>query len=224
MVLRGVVDGAIVFVCAGLRRALWVSCPLGTGSASSMVWGVFSVFFFVLIEQSTRFVVAVSGHEGTTGRQASSIQTSEPSDSLDSSLNVSLQLWVNSVHVRLDSNLQLSDGSQQPNACTAGKTISLTRQHTYISSSDSRNIQATTVAHASSYNNCHGRRTQAVFVDELGADPSCLSNATPKDDFGGGHADPNLTYAKDLVKAMGLTSKGAKDPEMEGKKVCSCLW
>lgn len=61
---------------------------------------------------------------------------------------------------------------------------------------------------------------QAVFVDELGADPSCLSNATPKDDFGGGHADPNLTYAKDLVKAMGLTSKGAKDPEMEGKKVC----
>lgn len=67
---------------------------------------------------------------------------------------------------------------------------------------------------------------QAVFVDELGADPSCLSNATPKDDFGGGHADPNLTYAKDLVKAMGLTNKGAKDPESEGKKVrpvwCCC--
>ena len=55
-------------------------------------------------------------------------------------------------------------------------------------------------------------------MDELGADPSCLANATPKDDFGGGHADPNLTYAKDLVKAMGLTSKGAKDPEMEGKQ------
>lgn len=60
---------------------------------------------------------------------------------------------------------------------------------------------------------------QAVFVDELGADSSCLSNATPKDDFGGGHADPNLTYAKDLVKAMGLTSKGAPLAEAEGKKV-----
>lgn len=57
-------------------------------------------------------------------------------------------------------------------------------------------------------------------MDELGADPACLSNDTPKDDFGGGHADPNLTYAKDLVKALGLTSKGAKNPEMEGKKVC----
>lgn len=60
---------------------------------------------------------------------------------------------------------------------------------------------------------------QAIFVDELGADASCLSNATPKDDFGGGHADPNLTYAKDLVKAMGLTSKGTKNPEMESEKV-----
>lgn len=25
-----------------------------------------------------------------------------------------------------------------------------------------------------------------------------------QDDFGGGHPDPNLTYAKELVKAMGL--------------------
>lgn len=56
-------------------------------------------------------------------------------------------------------------------------------------------------------------------MDELGADSSCLSNATPKDDFGGGHADPNLTYAKDLVKALGLTSKGTKNPEMESEKV-----
>ncbi|CBN79734.1 conserved unknown protein [Ectocarpus siliculosus] len=74
------------------------------------------------------------------------------------------------------------------------------------------------------YDSMHGVQgpyAKAVFVDELGADPSCLSNATPKDDFGGGHADPNLTYAKDLVKAMGLTNKGAKDPESEGKKVPS---
>lgn len=63
------------------------------------------------------------------------------------------------------------------------------------------------------------KSSQAVFVDELGADPSCLANATPKDDFGGGHADPNLTYAKDLVKAMGLTNKGLPLAEMDGKKV-----
>ena len=30
------------------------------------------------------------------------------------------------------------------------------------------------------------------------------SNSEPKEDFGGGHPDPNLTYAHDLVKAMGL--------------------
>lgn len=58
-------------------------------------------------------------------------------------------------------------------------------------------------------------------MDELGADPSCLANAVPKDDFGGGHADPNLTYAKDLVKTMGLTAKGMAHPEVEGKKVPS---
>lgn len=27
-------------------------------------------------------------------------------------------------------------------------------------------------------------------------------NAVPKEDFGGGHPDPNLTYAKDLVNLM----------------------
>ncbi|CAM9253118.1 unnamed protein product [Choristocarpus tenellus] len=62
------------------------------------------------------------------------------------------------------------------------------------------------------YDSMHGVQgpyAKAVFVDGLGADPSCLTNATPKDDFGGGHADPNLTYAKELVAMMGLDSKGA---------------
>lgn len=27
-------------------------------------------------------------------------------------------------------------------------------------------------------------------------------NAIPKEDFGGGHPDPNLTYAEELVKIM----------------------
>jgi len=35
-------------------------------------------------------------------------------------------------------------------------------------------------------------------------------NATPKDDFNGGHADPNLTYAKQLVEVMGLDREGNK--------------
>ena len=56
-------------------------------------------------------------------------------------------------------------------------------------------------------------------MDELGADPSCLTNAIPKDDFGGGHADPNLTYAKDLVRKMGLTNEGLALKEAEEEKV-----
>ena len=35
-------------------------------------------------------------------------------------------------------------------------------------------------------------------------------NCVPKDDFNGGHADPNLTYAKELVALMGLDRKGMK--------------
>jgi len=46
--------------------------------------------------------------------------------------------------------------------------------------------------------------SRAVRTQELGADPSSLLNCDPKEDFGGGHPDPNLTYAKDLVAACGL--------------------
>mmetsp|Transcript_33182 Transcript_33182/g.105778 ORF Transcript_33182/g.105778 Transcript_33182/m.105778 type:complete len:581 (+) Transcript_33182:116-1858(+) len=49
-----------------------------------------------------------------------------------------------------------------------------------------------------------GPYAQRVFVDMLGAPPSSLLNCVPKDDFGGGHPDPNLTYAKELVDVMGL--------------------
>lgn len=41
-----------------------------------------------------------------------------------------------------------------------------------------------------------------LFCDLLGAPPSCLRNATPLEDFGGGHPDPNLTYAEELVTSM----------------------
>jgi len=63
------------------------------------------------------------------------------------------------------------------------------------------------------YDSMHGVNgpfAKAVFVDELDQPESCLSNHIPKDDFNGGHADPNLTYAKELVAAMGLDRTGAK--------------
>mmetsp|Transcript_16909 Transcript_16909/g.25380 ORF Transcript_16909/g.25380 Transcript_16909/m.25380 type:complete len:1059 (+) Transcript_16909:81-3257(+) len=63
------------------------------------------------------------------------------------------------------------------------------------------------------YDSMHGVNgpyAKAVFVDELGQDESCNMNAVPKDDFNGGHADPNLTYAKELVAKMGLNKSGDK--------------
>ena len=56
----------------------------------------------------------------------------------------------------------------------------------------------------------NGPYAKAVFVDELGQPESTCMNAIPKDDFNGGHADPNLTYAKELVATMGLDKKGNK--------------
>lgn len=49
-----------------------------------------------------------------------------------------------------------------------------------------------------------GAYAKRIFVEELGAQESSLLNCTPKEDFGGGHPDPNLTYAKELVARMGL--------------------
>lgn len=53
-----------------------------------------------------------------------------------------------------------------------------------------------------------GPYAHKVFCDELGAPASSLINAVPKDDFDGHHADPNLTYAKDLCKALGVDKEG----------------
>jgi len=55
-----------------------------------------------------------------------------------------------------------------------------------------------------------------ILEEVLGGKPGSCINATPRPDFGGpesawhGHADPNLTYAVELVKAMGLNAKGEK--------------
>ncbi|CAN1138260.1 Phosphoglucomutase, cytoplasmic [Linum perenne] len=57
-----------------------------------------------------------------------------------------------------------------------------------------------------------GAYAKRIFVEELGAQESSLLNCVPKEDFGGGHPDPNLTYAKELVDRMGL---GKSDSNVE---------
>ena len=47
-----------------------------------------------------------------------------------------------------------------------------------------------------------GPYAQEIFVKRLGAPATSLMNAVPLPDFGGGHPDPNPTYAEDLVKVM----------------------
>jgi phosphoglucomutase len=44
-----------------------------------------------------------------------------------------------------------------------------------------------------------GPYAKAILEGELGAGAGCVMNGTPLEDFGGGHPDPNLTYAKELV-------------------------
>ena len=56
----------------------------------------------------------------------------------------------------------------------------------------------------------NGPYAKSIFIDELGQPESTCMNAVPKDDFNGGHADPNLTYAKELVALLGLDKKGNK--------------
>ncbi|KAI3910363.1 hypothetical protein MKX01_034757 [Papaver californicum] len=60
-----------------------------------------------------------------------------------------------------------------------------------------------------------GAYANRIFVQELGARESFLINCIPKEDFGGGHPDPNLTYAKELVAHMGLSKANpeANPPE-----------
>merc|ERR1719282_2273801 len=61
-----------------------------------------------------------------------------------------------------------------------------------------------------------GPYARRIIEQELGAAPGPATNADPREDFGGkdspwhGHADPNLTYAVELVKTMGLDKGGNK--------------
>ncbi len=47
-----------------------------------------------------------------------------------------------------------------------------------------------------------GPYAQVLFEGKLGAPAGTVVNGTPLEDFGGGHPDPNLVYAHDLVDLM----------------------
>ncbi len=59
------------------------------------------------------------------------------------------------------------------------------------------------------------------ILQELGLATSCAMNNIPLEDFGGGHPDPNLTYAHELVEEvekrqidLGAASDGDGDRNM----------
>ena len=47
-----------------------------------------------------------------------------------------------------------------------------------------------------------GPYAKALFEKHLGAPEGTVQNGTPLEDFGGGHPDPNLVYAHDLVDIL----------------------
>jgi phosphoglucomutase len=66
-----------------------------------------------------------------------------------------------------------------------------------------------------------GPYARAIFVDKLGLPESSIQNCVALPDFGGGHPDPNLTYAHTLVEAVeknnvqfGAASDGDGDRNM----------
>jgi len=72
------------------------------------------------------------------------------------------------------------------------------------------------------YDGMHGVAgpfARKVLVQELGLPEASLLNCTPLPDFGGGHPDPNLTYAHELVQKMGLTREGTVREDMKAAAV-----
>jgi phosphoglucomutase len=47
-----------------------------------------------------------------------------------------------------------------------------------------------------------GPYAREILVNRLGAPEDCLMNTVVREDFGGGHPDPNLTYAHELVEVL----------------------
>jgi phosphoglucomutase len=51
----------------------------------------------------------------------------------------------------------------------------------------------------------NGPYARKLLVEQLGAPEASVMNGTPLPDFGGGHPDPNPTYATELIAAMSAT-------------------
>jgi phosphoglucomutase len=58
-----------------------------------------------------------------------------------------------------------------------------------------------------------GPYAQEVLVRRLGASPESVINGVPLPDFGGGHPDPNPTYAKELMATMFVDDSTANAPD-----------
>ncbi|VAW88150.1 Phosphoglucomutase [hydrothermal vent metagenome] len=56
-----------------------------------------------------------------------------------------------------------------------------------------------------------GPYASEIFQQRLGAANDSIINATPLEDFGGGHPDPNLIYAKELVERL---YQGEQSPDL----------
>jgi len=55
-----------------------------------------------------------------------------------------------------------------------------------------------------------GPYAHEIFVKRLGAPAASVINGVPLPDFGGGHPDPNPTYAEELVKTMFAEGSGSE--------------
>jgi len=67
------------------------------------------------------------------------------------------------------------------------------------------------------YDSMHGVAgpfAKAIFINEFGLSDDSCANSDPQVDFGGGHPDPNLKYAHDLVDAMGLGDDPPEDSKI----------
>ena len=58
-----------------------------------------------------------------------------------------------------------------------------------------------------------GPYANRIFVEMLGGKPDCVMRGEPLEDFGGGHPDPNLTYAAELVAKCDPTQNSSA-PDM----------
>lgn len=59
-----------------------------------------------------------------------------------------------------------------------------------------------------------GPYAKDIFLRKLGGKESWLMGCEPKEDFNGGHPDPNLVYAHDLVKALMVDNPSAADKDV----------